>query len=243
MLTGIAFLLGAALLGTGLVHASISLRRFLSFAEQILWGLVIGWLLTTLAIYCVARIEGRLHYGPVLVLTVFEWILALSLWFKLLRHVNSKENNLRALWRRDYVGIVVLFTVFGLIYLHLFSTHMLAPAAGGIYSGGSTWYDMSFHAALTSSFLYGQNFSASLHTLAAGSVAISVPAGFSNGSVDVRWSKHARGTSLHQFLSCACDHWSHVFPRVSLSALALCCGRSHDALPSERRSRFRLFLT
>ena len=158
MLTGIAFLLGATLLGTGLVHASISLRRFLSFAEQILWGLVIGWLLTTLAIYCVARIEGRLHYGPVLVLTIFEWILALSLWFKLLRHVNLKENNLRTLWRRDYVGIVVLFTVFGLIYLHLFSTHMLAPAAGGIYSGGSTWYDMSFHAALTSSFIYGQNF-------------------------------------------------------------------------------------
>ena len=31
-------------------------------------------------------------------------------------------------------------------------------AGGGVYSGGSAWYDLSFHAALAASFAHGENF-------------------------------------------------------------------------------------
>jgi hypothetical protein len=44
------------------------------------------------------------------------------------------------------------------VYWRLFSTHTFAQGEGGVYSGGSAWYDLSFHAALATSFLHGENF-------------------------------------------------------------------------------------
>jgi hypothetical protein len=157
MFTGLAFLSGAALLGLGLIRSSI-LRRLLNPAEQLLWGLVSGWILTTLGAYCVARVRGGLSYGQMLVFTIVVWIFSLLLWFKPLQRIRREDLRLRTIWRPEYSGLGLVLALFTPIYLRLFSTHMLAPAAGGVYSGGSAWYDMSFHASLSSSFLYGRNF-------------------------------------------------------------------------------------
>jgi hypothetical protein len=51
-----------------------------------------------------------------------------------------------------------VLAAFAPLYWRLFSTHTFAEGAGGVYSGGSAWYDLSFHAALATSFAYGANF-------------------------------------------------------------------------------------
>ena len=158
MFTGIAFLSGAALLGVGLIRCFPGLRRLLNPAEQLLWGLVSGWVLTTFGAYCISRVLTRLSYGPMLAFTIVVWIFSLLLWFKPLQRIRREDLRLGKFWRSEYGGLALVLALFTPIYLRLFSTHMLAPEAGGVYSGGSAWYDVSFHAALSSSFRYGRNF-------------------------------------------------------------------------------------
>ena len=70
MLTGIAFLIGAPLLGIGLVRRLPPLRCWLNHAEQATWGMVVGWMLTTLGAYLIARVFGSLSFRPMLGFTV-----------------------------------------------------------------------------------------------------------------------------------------------------------------------------
>jgi hypothetical protein len=51
------FLIGSALLGVGLVRRLFG--TLLGGAEEAMWGLVSGWMLTTCAAYLVARLAGR----------------------------------------------------------------------------------------------------------------------------------------------------------------------------------------
>lgn len=158
MLTGIAFLLGSALLGMGLVRFLPPLRRRLSHVEQATWGMVVGWMLTTLGAYLIARVLGRLAFAPMLSFTIVVWTGAAALWVPTLRRIRREGVAIRALWRSEYAGIALLVALFAPIYFQLFSTHMLQPGAAGVYSGGSTRYDLPFHLALITSFLDGQNF-------------------------------------------------------------------------------------
>src|SRR5882724_13457937 len=158
MFTGIAFLSGAALFGVGLIRCLPGLRRLLNPAEQLVWGLVSGWVLTTSGAYCISRVQTRLSYGPMLAFTIVVWIFSLLLRFKPLQRIRREGPRLGTFWRPEYGGLALVLALFTPIYLRLFSTHMLAPQADGVYSGGSAWYDMSFHAALSSSFRYGRNF-------------------------------------------------------------------------------------
>ncbi|HEY0077726.1 MAG TPA: hypothetical protein VGB73_03700 [Pyrinomonadaceae bacterium] len=150
------FLMGAAMLGVGLVR--LVLRRWLSHAEQALWGLVAGWMLSTLCAYLWARGAGRLSSAPLHVLNGGMWAGSALLWLPTLRRVWRGEVRARSLWRAEYAGLLVVLALFAPVCLRLFWTRMLMPGEGGVYSGGSTWYDLGFHLALTSSFLYGQNF-------------------------------------------------------------------------------------
>jgi hypothetical protein len=157
MLTGIAFLLGSALMGIGLVRRLSPLRRWLNHVEQLTWGMLAGWMLTTLGAYFLARILGHLSVGPMLGFTFAVWIIAAALCVPTLRWIRSGLA-LTALWRAEYAGLALVVTLFAPIYLALFSTHLLEPGVDGIYSGGSARYDLPFHLALTTSFLHGQNF-------------------------------------------------------------------------------------
>ena len=158
MLTGIAFLIGATLLGMGLVRRLPLLRRWLNHAEQATWGMAVGWMLTTLGAYLIARVLGSLSFRPMLAFTVAIWIIAVVAWFETLQRIRREGLSLGSLWRPEYAGLALVVTLFAPIYLRLFSTHMLEPGAEGVYSGGSTTYDLPFHLALTTSFLHGQNF-------------------------------------------------------------------------------------
>jgi len=158
MLTGIAFLIGATLLGIGLVRRLPPLRRSLNHAEQAASGTVVGWTLTTLGAYLIARMLGRLSFEPMLAFTAAVWTVAIVLWLETLRRIRREVLSVKALWRPEYAGLALVVTIFAPIFLRLFSSRLLEPAADGVYSGGSTRYDLPFHLALSTSFLHGQNF-------------------------------------------------------------------------------------
>jgi hypothetical protein len=164
----ILFLTGGALAGACLTRRV--LRGTLEVWEQALWGMVVGWMAATLAAYAAARWQGRLTYGTVVCATVFVWACAALL---LARPRGAKgeagacptprtwRQTLSGLWRlvgRRHVGLAFVLSASAPIYWRLFSSHTFAQGEGGLYSGGSAWYDLSFHAALATSFLYGENF-------------------------------------------------------------------------------------
>ena len=158
MLTAIAFLIGSALLGIGVINRAAPLRGLLNHAERLLWGLVTGWMLTTLGAYFIARLVGRLSFKPILIFVFVIWTGALLLSLGPLRRIWRAGLRGRRLWRPEYAGFVLVLALFAPIYVVLFTTRMLQPAAEGLYSGGSSWYDMALHASITSSFVYGENF-------------------------------------------------------------------------------------
>lgn len=151
------FLIGAMLFGVALVRRAFGV--WTNHAEQILWGLVVGWILTTGATYWLARLFGRLSFDVVLVILIATWLVVIALWFPAIKNLGSSRW-LPRLWRGEYAHLALLLSFFTPLYSALFRTHMLQPHAdGSLYSGGkSALYDMAFHAAITNSFVHGANF-------------------------------------------------------------------------------------
>ncbi|HEX7313210.1 MAG TPA: hypothetical protein VF297_04790 [Pyrinomonadaceae bacterium] len=150
----ILFLIGSALLGACVVRRA--LRGLLGGAEQLMWGAVVGWMLSALFVYGLARWQGRLSFGLMAWATVGVWLAAAALW--VVAGPRLPRAARVAAGVRENVVLLVVLLLFAPVYWRLFSTHMLAPGEGGVYSGGSTWADLSFHAALATSFVYGANF-------------------------------------------------------------------------------------
>lgn len=130
------------------------LRDLLDGIEQILWGTVVGWVLATLGVYCVARWQGQLSSRTVLWTTLAIWIVA-----AIVLLVGRVHLIVRALFERRgaYTGLILVLLVLAPIYWQLLSVQMFARGEGGLYTG-SAGNDLKFHAALISSFRYGQNF-------------------------------------------------------------------------------------
>lgn len=151
------FLIGAMLFGIALVRRAFGV--WTNHAEQVLWGLIVGWTVTTAATYGLARFFGRLSFEVVVTILIATSLAAIILWFPTIKNLVSSRS-LPRLWRSDYAHLVVLLCFFAPLYLALFQTHMLQPGVdGGLYSGGkSALYDMAFHAAITNSFVHGANF-------------------------------------------------------------------------------------
>jgi hypothetical protein len=158
MLTGIIFLSGAALLGIGLVRRIGPLRRLLNHAEQVMWGLVTGWMLSALGAYFISRILGHLSFRPMLIFAVVIWLAVAVLWVQPMRRFVRQGLRGRKIWRAEYAGLLIVLLLFAVFYVRLFFTHLMQPGSDGVYSGGSTSYDIGFHLALATSFLYGNNF-------------------------------------------------------------------------------------
>jgi hypothetical protein len=158
MFTGTIFLLGAAALGIGLVRRVAVLRKLLNHAEQLMWGLVVGWMLSTLGAYFIARVLGRLSFRPMFIFAVVIWLAVALLWLQPLRRFVRQGFRGRKIWRAEYAGLLIVLLLFAVFYVRLFLTHAMQPGSDGVYSGGSTSYDIGFHLALTTSFLYGNNF-------------------------------------------------------------------------------------
>jgi hypothetical protein len=158
MLIGIIFLLGAASLGIGVVRLIGPLRKLLNHAEQVMWGLVIGWMLSTLGAYLISRLLGSLSFEPMFILAVVIWLAVAAVWLQPLFRVVREGFRVQTIWRAEYVGLLIVLLLFALFYLQLFSTHLMQAGKEGVFSGGSTSYDIGFHLALITSFLYGANF-------------------------------------------------------------------------------------
>ncbi|HJQ32337.1 MAG TPA: hypothetical protein VJ866_09165 [Pyrinomonadaceae bacterium] len=167
------FLIGSALAGACAVRRAW--RGALAVWEALLWGTVAGWMLSAVLVYGLARAQGRLTWAAVACGTAVAWLVAAVLIAPELVRLRRAEGSgwrarlkeslglreplaLRSLIRREHVGLALVLALFAPVYWRLFSTHTFAAGAGGVYSGGSAWYDLSFHAALATSFAYGANF-------------------------------------------------------------------------------------
>ena len=153
----ILFLLGGA--SAGALVARRVLRGVLGGAECVLWGVVAGWMFESLCVYALARAEGRLSFWHVAAVSELAWLAALLLLFSELRRLRREGARL-LVWRAEYAGLAFVLIAFAPVFLELFPTRMLQPGAEGIYSGGNSRFDMAFHAAVTTSFLEGENFPA-----------------------------------------------------------------------------------
>ena len=158
------FLVGSALCGACLTRRAT--RGTLEVWERALWGTVAGWVLAALATYAAARWQGRLTYATVAWVTALIWVCVLlpaALSLARRRGASPREwrrsfPSLRGLFGRRHAGLAFVLAASAPVYWRLFSAHTFEPGAGGVYSGGSAWYDLSFHAALATSFLHGENF-------------------------------------------------------------------------------------
>ncbi len=154
MVLALLFLSGSALLGIGIVHRCQ--RHNLTPLEQLLWGIVSGWSMSTAVVYLIARWQAKLNRGVVIWVTIFAFLTAIALLARSIRQLSHKKQVFR--WQPEFTCILVLCCLFTPIYWQLFSSHFFAQGQNGVYSGGSAWADLSFHAAITSSFLHGDNF-------------------------------------------------------------------------------------
>ena len=162
------FLIGSAVLGACLARRVW--RGVLDVCEQLMWGTVAGWMLGALTAYGLARGQGRLTWAVVAWATVLVWMAAAVVSARGLVGLSRargaygawrgclKSLRLSALVEREHLWLAAVLLVFAPVLWGLFSTHTFAEGAGGVYAGGSAWYDLSFHAALASSFAYGENF-------------------------------------------------------------------------------------
>src|SRR6266480_2502834 len=106
---GILFLTGAAFLGTCLVRRV--LRGLLDHSEQVLWGTVAGWTMTTLGVYLIARWHGRLTHGLMAATTAVVWLVTAVLVVPKLRRLRKKIKR-EKFWRPQYLGLGVVLLVF-----------------------------------------------------------------------------------------------------------------------------------
>ena len=148
------------MLGMCLVRRVV--RELLDGAEQLMWGIVAGWTASIVGVYLIAKGRGELTTSLMIAATIVVWLInaiLIALEF-------AKPTRAQSIftWRRHYFGLALVLIVFTPVYWRLFSSHMFAPGDGGVYSGGGAWYDLSFHSALASSFLYGNNLPA-IYTL------------------------------------------------------------------------------
>ncbi|HYN85588.1 MAG TPA: hypothetical protein VER32_10055, partial [Pyrinomonadaceae bacterium] len=121
-------------------------------------GLVVGWMAASALGYACARAAGRLERWPLVALTFAMWAAAVALSMPALRRAARPDVARVKEWAKGEAGLLVVLGTCALVFWPLFSSHMISEGPGGLYSGGSTWYDLGFHLALTNSFLYGENF-------------------------------------------------------------------------------------
>jgi hypothetical protein len=167
---GVLLLIGSALAGLALVRRLLG--QTLRLTEQLFWGIAVGWVLSSAGGYLLARLLGRLSFGVVLAITLGVWLLGGLLLFRDLRRLKRIQFPRRRFplapsvtirfqpWQREHTGLAIVLLILTPFIWKVFSAQMFAAGINGIYSGGSSLYDLSFHAAVASSFAYGANFPA-----------------------------------------------------------------------------------
>lgn len=153
-MAALLFLIGSAFIGIRIVN--LTLGTLFNKNEQFLFGIVVGWMASTVCAYGIAHSIGRLSFNSMLALSLFLVLLAGSLWYPILRRM--RKNVWKGVLKFDYIIPFLLLLFFAPLYYYMFSIRMFYPEADGLYSGGNSWNDMSLHLAISSAFLSGDNF-------------------------------------------------------------------------------------
>src|SRR5438128_511081 len=118
----VIFLIGSAVLGICLVRRVM--RQWLNGAEQMLWGIVVGWAITIVGVYLIARWRGELTSKLMIAATIAVWIVsAILIVFEVRR--GGRASSL-FVWQKKYVGLALVLIIFTPVYWRLFSSHMFA---------------------------------------------------------------------------------------------------------------------
>lgn len=148
------FLIASALVGIRIVN--LTLGETLKKIEQFFFGIVVGWMASTVFAYGIASSFGRLSFGSMLALSLLIQLIAVAVWFPVLRR--TRRDVWKKFLRFDYIIPAFLLLLFAPLYYYMFSIRMFYPQDDGLYSGGNSWNDLSLHLAISSSFLNGENF-------------------------------------------------------------------------------------
>ena len=148
------FLAGSILLG---IEIAKRLFPFTTAAERVFWGAALGPMVTTWAAYLASRAIGNLNFATMSILTVIIVGLVAFGFYK-------NPPRLRLSIRLDgfkpsrCCGPMALALIFGTIFGYFFYKGMFHPTPDGMFLTATSFYDLAYHLALATSFLYGQNF-------------------------------------------------------------------------------------
>jgi hypothetical protein len=153
LLVACLFLLGAALLGMGIVCRLGG--KLLTRSEIAIWGLVVGWMLSTGVSYGLALAQHALHPQSQVWLVPVIWAIAGALWWPGLRQWRSwQPPSLTG----DGAPLLLLAAYFTPVFIYLWATRMFQPRGTALFSGGAAWADMCLHLAISNAFLLAGNF-------------------------------------------------------------------------------------
>ena len=147
----VVFLLASAAAGIAAIH--LLTWKGLWAADTVFAGVVLGWCFATIAAYCGAWLAGALTSQVILRVTICLVFVALALWWCARK---KKAAGVASYSYGGWCGVPLL--LFLPVYVALFHTRMFCERPDGIYSGGTSFYDLPFHSAITTSFLYARNF-------------------------------------------------------------------------------------
>ena len=153
-MTALLFLIGSAFIGIKIVN--LTLGNLLNKIEQCLFGIVVGWMASTVCAYGISYIIGRVSFGAMLALNLFQILTAIIVWMAKIKQI--KIEYWKDLVKFDYLIPLALLLIFAPLFYYFFSIRMFYPEADGLYSGGNSWNDMSLHLAISSAFVHGENF-------------------------------------------------------------------------------------
>src|SRR5262249_7104433 len=149
---GLSFLIGSVLFGIAVVKW---LFPFTNRPERFFWGIALGPMISTWAAYLISRAIGSVSHATVIGLSLIVWIVFIAEFYRTRRELSwpivSGEQIKR--WK----GEIVLALIFGTIFGHFFYHGMFHPRIDGMFLTATSFYDLPYHLALATSFVYGQN--------------------------------------------------------------------------------------
>jgi hypothetical protein len=149
----LTFLAGSIIVGVDLTKR---LFPFTSRPERFFWGVVLGPMASIWTAYIASRILGHLSYVMLVILAIVIW--AMVGLFVYEKWPGFKKPTIRVELIKKSKLQIILALIFATIFAFFFYKGMFHPTVDGMFLTATTWYDLAYHLALATSFLYGQNF-------------------------------------------------------------------------------------
>ena len=152
-MVALILLIGSIFLG---VEIAKRLFPFTTKAERFFWGVALGPMASIWAAYLAARILGNLNSAILWIVTVLTWGLIGFVWYKNWHRFKRPTISVELI--KSIKLPIILALIFTTIFCYFFYKGMFHPTDNGMFLTATSWYDLAYHLALATSFLYGQNF-------------------------------------------------------------------------------------